>query len=131
MNLAYFHYYGFFLAILGTAFGDWILSEIIITHLDPIRAQSYFSYSNTAYFLSVLFISLISYFWKPNFEVMLNISVLLVLIIFIFIFIQFVPARNIEVIDKNQSTNNQLDNHGLHHLFIVFGLYAYFLGATN
>ncbi|MBT6488916.1 MAG: hypothetical protein HOK97_04085, partial [Deltaproteobacteria bacterium] len=89
----------YLLIILSTAFHRWMCGEVLLRHLNPAVAQSYFAYLGTSYEIGTVVVIVASKVYPgdlgPN-ETMLCL-VLMYLMVSGLLLLQFVPTRNLEV----------------------------------
>jgi len=89
----------FFLATFGMGFFRWMTSEMAIKHLDPARAQTYFSYLATSFEVGTIVVLLSLKIYgislSPNQMIYLGATIFGLLILFFLI--QFCPKKNFEV----------------------------------
>ena len=89
----------YLLIILSTAFHRWMCGEVLLRHLNPAVAQSYFAYLGTSYEIGTLVVIMASKLYPGELgpgESMLFI-VLLYLMVSALLLLQFVPTKNLEV----------------------------------
>jgi len=120
----------FFLAMFGIRFFNWLVAEIMVRHLDPARAQSYFSLLVTSdeigTLLAVIGLKTIGKGLDPLQTLYLSIFIFILSVLFIAL--QFVPKKNLEItFTKKKEAEPAIENHLLRTFILGFILCSIFL----
>lgn len=128
----------YFLIIVSTAFHRWVCGEVLLRHLNPAVAQSYFSYLGTSYEVGTLVMIMGSKLYSGHLgpsETMLGL-VLMYLVAAGLLLVQFVPTRNLEVrYQSGEDMGFEQDEPATYDKFmafyVFFGLLVVCLGAAK
>jgi len=123
-----------FMAIMSHRIFRWVVSQLIIRHLDPARARSFLSYL-TAYYELGMLIGLFGIKFHPSgaqpSELIVAVGILSLLGI-VLIAIQFAPASNFEIhFTRTEEEPPEIPKRLFRQIFLTFGLMAGFFGAFN
>ena len=127
----------YWLVIFSTAFHRWVTGEILMRHVNPAIAQSYFAYIGTAYEVGTVTVmgalTLYSGELSPVSTMLWMVGMYLVL--FVLIMVHFLPARNLEVKyeDRGESVGSQElpKLPAMKTFWIYFGVITAMLGAMK
>ncbi|MBT6179857.1 MAG: hypothetical protein HOI23_21630 [Deltaproteobacteria bacterium] len=128
----------YLLIILSTAFHRWMCGEVLLRHLNPAVAQSYFAYLGTSYEIGTVVVIVASKVYPgdlgPN-ETMLCL-VLMYLMVSGLLLLQFVPTRNLEVRyqtgeDMGFDRDEPASFDKFKGFYIFFGMLVICLGAAK